>query len=518
MNEKSRVKNSLFNFSSSVGGQLLNIIMQFVIRTVFIHTLGKEYLGIGGLFKNILSMLSLAEMGVGSAIIFKLYEPIANNDVKRLAILMKFYKKIYRLIGTIIAVLGIILIPFLPKLINDYDKLENLHINVALIFCIYLLDSVSSYLFFAYKSSIIKADQKEYLINVIGYVFTIASGIVQIICLLVFKNFILYVAILVFKTIMQNIFVAHLADKMYPFLKEKDVEDLSSEESKGIFKDCGALFIYKINNVVVKSTDNIVLSAFIGLGAVALYSNYYIFYTTIVSMFSKIYNSVGHSIGNLHATHDIKKEYRVFESTMLIAAIIGGTVFTCIFCVADEFVGTWLGKNWVIKQPFAFLLGMELFTSSFKLSMAKYRTAYGLFTQGWIRPLFAMIINLVVSLLLVKPLGIVGVLIGTLFSDWVTFVWYDPMIVHKIGFNGEFPLRVYYYKFAKYTLESLALGYVCYLFCKHIFTGHGWFSVCVHGAACGVFVPAVMILISMHTREGKYVWGIISRLGKKIKK
>ena len=518
MNDKSRVRNSLLNFTSSIGGQLLTILMQFVIRTVFIHTLGKEYLGIGGLFKNILSMLSLAEMGVGSAIVFKLYEPIASNDMDRISILMKFYKKVYRWIGFAIAVIGLALIPFLPKLINDYDKLESLNLNVALIFILYLLDSVSSYLFFAYKSALVKADQKEYSINLIGYIFTILSGVAQIICLLIFRSFILYVAILILKTVLQNLVVARMADRKYPCLKSPGTETIQKKEARGIFKDCGALFIYKINNVVVKSTDNIVLSAFIGLDAVALYSNYYIFYTTIVSLFNKVYNSVGHSIGNLHATHDIKKEYKVFESTMLIAAILGGTVFTGLFVVADEFVGMWLGNDWELQQPFSFLLGMELFTSSFKYAMAKYRTAYGLFTQGWIRPLFAMIINLGVSLALVQPLGIVGVLIGTLVSDWTTFVWYDPLIVHRIGFENAYPVSRYFLKFAKYTLVCLALGCLEFLLCANVFTGHGWFSVIVHSAICGIITPTVLILTSLHTEEGKYVLNILKKITRKVKK
>ncbi len=511
MSNESRVKNTVLNFTSSIGGQLIAILMQFVIRTVFIHTLGKSFLGISGLFANILSMLSLAEMGVGSAIVFKLYEPIATNDQHRIAVLMKFYKTVYRFIGLAIAVIGVTLIPFLPNLIKDYDKLRTLNLNAAFIFLLYLIESVSSYLFFAYKSALVKADQKEYYINIIGYAFTITSGIVQIICLALFGNFILYVAVTIIKTICQNLVIAWFADKKYPYINKPIQDKIGKDEAKGIFQDCGALFIYKINNVVVKSTDNIVLSAFIGLESVALYSNYYIFYTTITSLFSRLYNSVGHSIGNLHTTHDAKKEYSVFETTMLIAAILGGTVFVGIFVVSNEFISAWIGNDWVIAQPFAFLMGLELFTSSFKYAIAKYRTAYGLFKQGWMRPLFSMIINLVISVVLVSPLGIVGVLIGTLVSDWAIFVWYDPLVVHRDGFKRAFPVRRYYFKFAKYFVTSCIVGALDYYVCNHFFTGFKWISVITHASICGITTPIALLIVSAKTDEAKYVIDLVKR-------
>ena len=151
MKSHSRTTNSLLNFCSSIGAQLIVMIMNFVVRTVFISTLGKEYLGINGLFSNILSLLSLAELGVGSAILFKLYEPISKNDQERIISLMHFYKTIYRYIGIAVAILGVCMIPFLPYLIKNYQRLATLGINTAFVFVLYLVNTVSSYLFLAYN-------------------------------------------------------------------------------------------------------------------------------------------------------------------------------------------------------------------------------------------------------------------------------------------------------------------------------------------------------------------------------
>lgn len=515
---KSRTTNTLYNFISSIGGQLLTILMHFVIRTVFIHTLGKAYLGINGYFTNILSMLSLAEFGVGTAILFKLYEPLAKEDHHRIAVLMKFYKNAYRIIGFAVAGVGLLLIPFLPSLIKDYDKLASLNINVAFIFCIYLLRTVSSYLFFAYKSSIIKADQKDYLINLVNYLFTIVGGIIQIISMYLTKNFLVYVIIGVLQVIGENIACAVMSNRMYPYINEKTSDTMDKAEIKSVFRDCGALFIYKMNGVVLKATDNLVITYFLGLEAVGVYSNYYILYTTINTLFAKVYNSVAHSLGNLHTDTDKKHEYKIFEAVMLISAILGGTAFVGIFVCADELVKAWIGQEWLIPQPFALLMGIELYGLAVRVALSKYRSTMGLFQQAKYRPLAGMIINLVVSILLVRYWGISGVLAGTIIADWTTVMWYDPIIVHKYGFNNYAPASRYFLKFAKYTLVVAAVGAVDYFICQHVVTGLGWFSFVVHALICGITVPSALILLAFKTEEGQYVYMQIMRYVKKFAK
>lgn len=510
--KNSRVSNTIYNFVSSMGGQFITILMQFIVRTVFIKTLGKSYLGINGLYSNILNMLSLTEFGFSNAILFKLYEPIAKNDYKRLAQLMELYKKIYRIIGAIIAGVGLCLIPFLPILISDYDKLEKLHINAVFIFILYLLKSVTSYLFFSYKSAIIGANQKEYLINIVSYVFTIVAGIAQIICLILFTDFVIYVVILVLQVILQNICCARMADKMYPYINEKCEEKVATKEIKGIFKDCSALFIYNVNSFVIKSTDNIIISAVMGISYVALYSNYYILYTTFYTLFSKIYDSLTHSLGNLHTEKDKAHEYQIFKSINLVTCIIGGTAFVGIACVADELITAWIGSSWVIKQPFAFLIGLELYTLAVCKQFNRFRNIMGLFQQAKYRPVAGCIINLGVSVALVHVCGIYGVLIGTIVADWLTFVWFDPMIIHKYGFENKFSLIQYYLRFAKQFLIVVMVGIVDYIICNNFLTGWGWLSVVVHSAICGISVPLVVFLIYRKTEEGKYLVGIAKRI------
>ena len=516
MKKNSRTKNTIYNFISSIGGQFVTILMQFVVRTIFIQTLGKSYLGINGLFSNILSMLSLAELGVGNAILFKLYKPLSDQNEKRITILVRFYKKVYTIIGITVAAIGIFLIPFLRYIINDYNKLNALGINAILIYLLFLFKSVSSYLFFAYKSAVVKADQREYLLNIISYGFTLISSIVEIITLLVFRSFELYVIIMVISTILQNMVNAIIANKLYPCIKNKTEETLDKKEIKEIFKDCSAIFLYKLNGVVLKATDNIVISAILGLEMVGMYSNYYILYTTINTVFSKIFDSVVHSLGNLHVKKDTDHEYRVFKTVNLIAIMLGSTAGIGIFIVSNNFIYAWLGKEWMLAQPFALLMGIEIYTLVNRVYLSKYRNAMGLFQQAKYRPLFGMIINLVASIILVKYWGICGVLVGTIIADWTTLMWFDPLIIHKYGFENKFSVKKFYLRNINYLIITAGLGLGLMLITNNVLINHGWITVIVHAILCGITVPLVFTLIYSKKEEFKNINKIKRKILKKL--
>lgn len=514
--ENSRTTNTIYNFITGVGIQLLTNIMQFAVRTVFIGTLGKAYLGIGGLFSNILTMFSLAEFGVSNAVLFKLYEPLATQDRRRIALLMRLHERLYSCIGAVVAALGVCMIPFLPLLIKDYDKLEELGINAAFIFILYLLQAVSSYLFWAYKNAIICADQKGYLINIINCIITAALSIVQIFSLILFHSFEVYVVLHIAGILSQNYACAKMADRIYPYINDPVADQISKKELTGMVKDCGAQFLYKMNHIVLKATDNIVISMFLGLEAVGIYSNYYVLYNAIGAILSKIFNSVLHSLGSLHTTHNIKHEYEVFQVINLIAVVLGGTAGVGIFVVANEFVDMWIGSGWVIAQPFSLLMGLELYTLSFQALLGRYRIAMGLFQPAKFRPLAGMAINLIVSVLLVKRIGICGVLLGTVIADWTTLMWFDPMVIHKHGFKNTYSVLQYYLKNIKYVAIVAVTAVFDRIVCTHLLTGLGWASVILHAGICGVTVPAAIILCASGTDEGKYVCSFTVKVLKKI--
>jgi O-antigen/teichoic acid export membrane protein len=507
-----RTKKSTINASAEIVGQLTNIILSFVSRTVFIHTLGSAYLGINGLFADILRMLSLTEMGLDTAINFKLYKPLAEKDTQRLQILMKFYATAYRIIAAVFVVLGICIIPFLPFLIKDYDTLPDLNINATLIFLLYIAQSASSYLFSASKAAIIKADQKMYITTIIGTIVNIFKNLTQILILIVFNNFTAYTAITIVFVIVQNIIIAVIAKKMYPIVFRYTEKRISKAEVKDTIKDLGALFVYKVNSVVIKATDNLVLSSFIGLVTVGLYSNYLLIYSAISVTLSKIYSSVKASMGNLFATESLEKQYSFFEFSNYISVIIFGTACIGMTVCCNDVISLWLGSEYIIAQPLPLLIGIELFFAGIKLNLGQIRTVTGLYRQMWFRPIIGIIINIVVSISLVFKFKIYGVIFGTIASDFFANFLIDPKVIHHSYFKDMIPVAEYYKKNAKYFLLVAFVGAADYLLCSLINTPYTVINLLLHFIICACSFPGICLLIYKNAEENKYLFRIIKKI------
>ena len=214
----SRIVNSTKNAFANIIGQVIQVVLQFLCRTIFIKLLSTEYLGLNGLFTNVLSMLSLAELGFGNALIYSMYKPIHNNDKKQICHLINFYRKIYIYITIIIFILGISLLPFLQNFIKDFENYNELE-NLYLIYILYLINTLCSYVYI-YKRSIIDANQKNYITIIIQKAVNIFQNIIQIIFLYLTKNFIIYLIIQIICTLVSNIIISKIADKMFPYLKE----------------------------------------------------------------------------------------------------------------------------------------------------------------------------------------------------------------------------------------------------------------------------------------------------------
>ncbi len=513
--EYSRTKNSMFNLLASLGGQFLSTILRFAVRTVFINVLGKSYLGINGYFSDILNMLSLTELGIDTAINYKLYKPLAEHDEKRVRVLLKFYKSAYRAIALVILALGLLLVPVLPFIIKNYENLATIGINVPLVYILFLMQSVSSYMFFAYRSAIMKANQKRYILDLVDNVIIIGTNIAQIIILVKTKNFVIYTAsVIVFKLIM-NFINACITQWFYPeyFIKEPD--SLEKTEIRDLFKDCGALFVYKANTVVLKGTDNMVLGTFLGMDYVGLYSNYLLFYVTIKSYLGMIYSAVRASAGNLFATEDVDVQYRFFQTMNYLTIVLFGTACVGVSACGDELLNTWIGNSYVIAQPFAILIGIEILMYGLKLNLGQIRTITGVFRQAWKRPILSVIINLVTSIILVQVIGIYGVIIGTILSDMLTNLAIDPKIIHQYSFNNYRPVSEYYKKNIIYLSVLFFIGVFDIWLCSWLFIGHGWFSVILHIFVVGVSVPLFLVILFWKSQECSYLRRVIVNILKR---
>ena len=295
--EESRTKNTLRNMKTGAIVQIINKLMAFIVRSVFIQVLNTEYLGIHGLFTNVLTILSFAELGIGTAIIFNMYKPVAENDKEKIKSLMKLYKKAYNIIGIIVFILGICVIPFMNIIIKDIPDVKE---NIIFIYLLFLFNTASSY-FFTYKKSIIYAHQKQSIIDNLDSIFYFLKSIFEIIFLVLTKNFIVYLIIQILGTFLENVTIAKKADKLYPYLKEKNVLPLEKTENKGIFNNVKSLIVYQLGGVIMNGTDNILISSLINVSTVGICSNYIMIINSIKSIVSSMLNGVNESIGNLNA-------------------------------------------------------------------------------------------------------------------------------------------------------------------------------------------------------------------------
>lgn len=455
MKKNSRTKNSFINSTVGFLSKILVFIVQFICRTVFIKQLSTDYLGINGLFSNILTVLSLAELGVGSAIIFKLYKPIHDEDKEKIKTYLNFYRKAYTIIGLVIFMIGIMIVPFLNVMIKEVPDIKE---NIKLIYILFLLNTSISY-FFTYKKSIISGYQKEYVITLIDLIVLIIQNTLQIIFLYLTKNYIVYIIIQILGTILINIISSYFANKMFPFIKEKNIVPLTKKEEKNIFEDVKALVFYNAGYVVSNGTDNIIISSFIGVAKVGLLSNYTTLTTAVTQFLASFFKGFTASIGGLNAEDDNSKKESIYYQIILLCFFIYGIVSIEFTVLVNPFIKIWLGNKYLLDFWIAFILGLNLYIDGMRYSNSAFRSTTGLFKQGKFKPLVSSIVNIILSIILVKPLGIFGVLLATALARvFITTSW-DPYLLHKYKFKTS--SKKFYLKYVYYMICYFAVLFIC---------------------------------------------------------
>lgn len=510
MNNESRTVNSIRNTFFSIVGQTFSIVLSFVVRFVFIRTLPTEYLGLNGLFTSVLTILSLAELGIGTAIIYAMYKPIAEHDEEKICILMKLYARVYTAIGLFVAIVGIAISPFLGSLIKDMPDIPGL----TGIYFIFLFDTVASY-FFAYKRSLISADQRESVLSLNHLCFIIIKSIVQIAVLITLKNFYIYLFIQVACTLCENIRVSVIVDKLYPFLKEYNGHGhLSKQEKYEIIENIKALFIYKAASVFLGGIDNLVISSQIGVICVAIYSNYLMIINSLTNVINMFTASITASIGNFVATEDVQDQRKLFERVVFIVFLMYGFSSVCLYTLFNPFMEIYGGKNLLLSNNAIILIILNFYITGMMSPIWTFRTTMGLFIYGRWRPVISAVINFVLSMIFAKYWGIEGVLIATAISRITTNLWFDPYIVYKKGW-GISPAQ-YYCTFIKCSIiviisSGIIAGISGVIPFSATISGFVLRMIFVIGMS-GVFY----FIVAMLNPERYYFFSIIQRIIQKV--
>lgn len=497
-----RVQNSIRNMFFGLTGQIVSMLMSFIVRTTFIYSLGVEYLGIEGLFTSILIMLSLANLGFDTALIYSLYTPLQKKDIRKIQALMNLYKKAYRIIGVIVLAIGLSLIPFLPYIMNGKTSIP----NINFIFLLFLLNSVSSY-FLAYKHSIIVADQKNYIISKIHSVFIIISNFFQIILLITLTNYIAVLILQLLFRILENIYISKKANKLYPYLEEDSNLKLSIKEKKLFFESLYSILLYKISGVVINGTDNIIISLYIGVTYVGIYSNYFLIISTVSTFVGHIFYSITASVGNLNTTENTKRKYFIFRVLNFSNFWIFGFCSVCLWNLINPFIVIWLGQEFVFSKLIVLAIIINFFTAGMQNACTTFRETTGLFKIGKYRPIIAATINIIVSIILAKQIGIAGIFLGTVISRLCTYFWYDPYIIFRHVFLE--PVKTHFIKYTYFTLLVLFFLIITDWIGSNIFDNSLIVNFLFRGAVCLIIPNLIIYLIFRKTEEFRYVLDII---------
>lgn len=493
MRQKIAIKSSIIGLFSKT----TSIILSFVVGRYFIHYLGVEINGINGVFSNVLGFLQLAELGIGSAIIYALYKPLVEDNISEVQILMGFYKKVYRVIGMIIIVAGMILAPFLRVLIVDSTYEFS---YILLVFIIQLLASASTY-FLAYKRNLLYADQRQYISTLIDASVNVLSAIIRIIVMVYTGSYVLYLIIQVAQNVISNIIVNIYCNKKYPYLLQK--VSGKYEKMPELIDNVKNLMIGRLGGWVYNSTDNIIIARFVGIIATGLMANYYVLTNMIKTLVTSVVAPIQPMIGQyVVKCEDRKKAYNLFLSYTFIRYCIADIVVVGFVTMANPVVEVWLGADYIVNRLIVVLLAIDLFISITHGPTGEFIQALGLFRNDRNMSIFAMIINLGTSLIMVRFWGISGVLLGTVMAQ--TYYWIARgYVVFSQYF--KFGIPRYLMKIVKYiAITSASIFIIDLIFNNLQINATGILSLIVKIAIVLTVSGMLLIASNFFTDEFKY--------------
>ena len=454
-----RVKNAKRNSIWGMASKFVTMICPFIIRTIMIKTLGMEYLGLNSLFASILNVLSCTELGFGLAIIYSMYKPVAENDYKLISALLNMYKKIYRIIGFLVLGLGICLLPFLKLFIHGEIPSTS---NIYLLFMIYLMNSVSSYWFFAYKLAILKVNQRSDVISKISLLSITLMYIFQIVALIFFKNYYLYIILIPLSTIINNTIAAIFVKKKFPqFIAKGEVDQQIKQELKT--KVVG-LMIIKISSISRDAFDSIVISTYLGLKEVAIYNNYYYILNAITGFLTVFTTAISGIAGNTVVTETIEKNYSDMNRLNFAYMWISGWCTVCLACLYQPFMKFWVGESAMFSDSVMWLFPIYFIIIKLGDVMAQYFDATGLWDRRKWYALCEAIGNLLLNFLLGYLFGVVGILISTIITTFILGFIISSKVIFEHYFKKGY--TNYIISQTKYMVISILVAFFTYIICK----------------------------------------------------
>lgn len=504
----SRTKYSIINSVINILCNFLIMLIGLIAQVIFIKILGVEYLGINGLFSNILSMLGIFELGIGNAIAFNLYNPIAKKDTETIKSLMQFYHKAYITIAIVMMVVGCCLIPFLGVFVGE----TTVDVNLKIVYFLFLLQMVSAYAF-SYKFCLLTAVQKGYIIKISHLLFNFSFNVLQLLILIFYKNYYMYLIIKIICQLICNILTTIYINKNYPFLMEKNIKKLEKKYINDIFSRIKAFFFHKVGGFIINGTDNIIISKFFGVTTVGVYSNYYMITNAVTTLFSQLILSATASVGNLLVS-DNQKKFEVFKKMRFLNAWISIFTATCILLIIEPFISVWVGKEYILGKIVLIVIVINFFQKMQRSTYTTFQDSAGIWIENRFVPIVESIFNIVFSILCLKIFGLSGVFMGTIISGLTLWCYSYPRFVYKKLFNRS------YFDYTKETVGYIFLFFliaiISYAISSFVVVDNLLVQVIINIIICVVVPNSILLILFRKTDNFKYFEDILLSIKNKI--
>ncbi len=496
---KSRKQKSLKNLIFGILYQIINLVLNFVCRTFLIQKLGEEILGINSLYSSILSFLSLAELGIGTILVFSLYKSIAKNDEEKIAAYMNYYKKIYNIIALVVFVLGIFIAPFLKFLISPDITISN--VDLYIYYFLFLGNSALSYLL-GYKQTIITAYQNMSVIKIFNIATTLLRTVARIILLVVVPDYKIYILAEIITNFINNLALAIYAEKKYPFIKNKEAR-LQDEEKKEIKSNIKSTFLYKLGNVVLSNTCSIVISTMISTLVVGYVSNYNTITGSLAGFISILNSAIFASIGSITLENNTEKSLKVFRTLLLIFHYLSAFCAIAMFITFNDFMMLWLKDSaLLIDEVSVLLLCVYFYFQNIAVPVVCFRENYGLFKKVKFYILITSLINIGLSILLCHFLGLAGVFLSMILSRLMIIDTLEPNYLYKTVFKTS--AKDYYLRQLGMLILTLVSGVASYFLCSLIQEISIINFIC-KGLICFGVTTFIFVIFTFRSKEMKYL-------------
>lgn len=508
----SRLEKSVKNIIYAFGNSFFSSVLSFVSRTVFIYCLGSEYLGLSGLLNNVLGMLTITDMGISTAIGFSLYKPLAKKDYESVSALMSVYRKSYATIGGIVFFSGIVLFQFLDFFVPVAQQPK----GTGVAYFAFLLNIVIGY-FFSYKTTLLASDHKSYKIVPLNINISILQTVLQVIVLLIWKNYVIYLAVQIIGSILIVIMQNRLITKLYKEVDFYSNKKISVDTKQELKRSIGGLIIGKLGDYLVNSTDNLIITKMVSLGATGIYSNYLLIRNMINGYIATIFAGITGGMGNVVAVENDKKKLEIFNTMFFCAFFIYSLEATCFMCLFNIFIGDiWIGKEYVFDTFTVAIIVINNFLTGLRIPIITMKSVAGKYMEdAWVPFAFGTI-NFIISILLVRKMGISGVFLGTIVSSILTADWYRPIVIYKTVFHA--PVRLYFKKYALYICLGLIYIMGTYGICNLVRSGIIYVDFIISGIIAVMLPTIVSCILFYKTSEFKTIKNMGQRIANGIKK